>query len=40
MDMLSQWPGWLVWCAAGVGALVALGIVACVIEATLDLDGR
>ncbi len=40
MDMLSQWPGWLVWCAAGAGALVALGIVACVIEATLDLDGR
>jgi hypothetical protein len=40
MDMLADWPGWLVWCAAGVGALIAIGIVVCVIEATLDLDGR
>ncbi len=40
MEMLAQWPAWLIWCAAGAGALVAVGIVACVIEATLDLDAR
>jgi hypothetical protein len=40
MDMMVQWPGWLVWCAAVAGGLLAVGVVACVIEATLDLDGR
>ncbi len=40
MDMLSERPAWLARCAAGAGALIAIGIVVCVIEATLDLDGR
>jgi hypothetical protein len=40
MEMLAQWPAWLIWCAAGAGALVAVGVVVCVIEATLDLEGR
>lgn len=40
METLAHWPAWLIWVAAGAGALVAVGIVACVIEATLDLDGR
>lgn len=38
MDMLSEWPGWMVWCAAGAGAVVAAGVVVCIIEATRDLD--
>lgn len=40
MDMLVQWPGWLVGCAVGAGAVIAAGAVACVIEATLDPGGR
>lgn len=40
MEMLADWPVWLVWCAAGAGAVIAVGVVVCVIEATLDLDGR
>jgi hypothetical protein len=38
MDMLSEWPDWLVWCAAGAGASAAVGVVVCIIEATMDLD--
>lgn len=40
MEMLAQWPAWLVWCAAGAGGILAVGVVACVVEATQDLDGR
>jgi len=40
MDMLTEWPGWLIWCAAAVGALIAVGVVVYVIEVALDLEGR
>lgn len=39
MDMLAAWPEWLVWCAASAGGLLAIAVVAGVIEAALDLDG-
>lgn len=39
MDLLAVWPEWLVWCAASAGGVLAIAVVAGVIEATLDLDG-
>ncbi len=38
MDWMAGWPEWLVWCAAGAGAVLAMGVVACIIEAAMDVD--
>lgn len=36
--MLSALPAWVVWCAAGAVAVVALAVIASTIEAALDLE--
>lgn len=38
MEFLSAVPEWMVWCAAGAAAGVALAAVAAVIETVLELD--
>lgn len=40
MDVLTTLPDWLVWCAAGAAALVAVKALAEVIEAVLDMEAR
>ena len=40
MEFLAGWPEWMVWGAASGAGLMAVAVVACVIEATLDLDGH
>jgi hypothetical protein len=40
MDLLAALPDWLVWCAAGGVAAVALNALARMIEAALDLEAR
>lgn len=38
MELIAAMPEWLVWCAAGGAAMVALAVVVNTIEAALDLD--
>jgi hypothetical protein len=38
MELLARMPDWLAWCAAGAAALIALGTLANILEAALDLD--
>jgi hypothetical protein len=38
MDLIAAWPEWLVWFAAGAIGALALGTVARVLLAALDLD--
>jgi hypothetical protein len=38
MEMLAAVPEWLVWCAAGGAAAVAVTVVVNVLEAALDLE--
>ncbi|AEG94704.1 hypothetical protein [Ramlibacter tataouinensis] len=40
MELLAGIPEWLVWCAAGSGGVLAVAMVANVIEAALDLEAR
>jgi hypothetical protein len=38
MEMLAALPDWLVWCAAGAVAALALAVIAGTLEAALDLE--
>lgn len=38
MEWLAGWPEWLVWIGAGVGAVVAVAVLVCVIDAAMDID--
>ena len=40
MELLAGIPEWLVWCAAGAVAVVALAVVASTIDAALDLEAN
>jgi len=38
MEMLAGLAQWLVWCAAGAVAVLALAVIAGTIDAALDLE--
>jgi hypothetical protein len=39
MDLIATLPDWLVWAAAGAIGAIALGTVARVLQACMELDG-
>jgi hypothetical protein len=40
MELLFAIPEWLVWCAVGIAAALALAVVANTIAAALDLEAN